>query len=78
MLKPEIDDGVETLAAEIHKVYCIAYAKRFRKPYHTNGDYSKLDEATKEYDRAFARWHMEKMKSCDADARALLRGTGGE
>lgn len=46
----------EELSAEIHKCYCRAYERRFGKPYFTNGDYSKLDEPTKDYDREMADW----------------------
>jgi hypothetical protein len=51
----------EVISAEIHKCYCRAYERRFGKPYWTNGDYSKLDEATKDYDRAMADWHIKQM-----------------
>lgn len=47
---------IEDLSAEIHKCYCRYYLKRFGKEYHTNGDYSKLDEATKDADREMAKW----------------------
>ena len=47
----------EELAAEVHNVYCKAYERRFGKPYWTNGDYSKLDKETQDYDRAFVLWH---------------------
>ena len=50
------DWDIEALSAETHKIYCEAYQKRHGKPYWTNGDYSKLDEETKEYDRHFVRW----------------------
>ena len=49
---------VEIISAEIHKCYCRAYERRFGKPYWTNGDYSKLDEPTKNYDREMAIWHI--------------------
>lgn len=48
----------EELSAEIHKCYCRAYERRFGKPYWTNGNYSKLDESTKDYDREMADWHL--------------------
>ena len=47
---------IEIISAEIHKCYCRAYERRFCKPYWTNGDYSKLDEPTKDYDREMAAW----------------------
>ncbi len=52
----------ELISAEIHKCYCRAYEKRFGKPYWTNGDYSLLDEPTKDYDREFATWHLTEVK----------------
>ncbi len=52
----------EEISAEIHKCYCKAYEKRFGKPYWTNGDYSLLDELTKDYDREFADWHLAEVK----------------
>ena len=41
----------EKLAEKVHKVYCKQYLKDNGKPYWTEGDYSKLDEKTKQYDR---------------------------
>lgn len=49
---------IEKLSAEIHKVYCEEYKKRFGKEYFTGGDYSLLDEPTKNYDRNLAHWHL--------------------
>lgn len=57
------DKDFEALAAEIHVVYCEEYEKRFGKPYWTNGDYSKLDEPTKNYDRNLVRWYLSKVSS---------------
>lgn len=54
----QANDEVERISAEIHKCYCRAYENTFGKPYWTNGDYSKLDEPTKDYDRIIARWHI--------------------
>jgi len=42
---------VEAIAEKVHIAYCEQYKRRKGEPYWTNGDYSKLDEATKEYDR---------------------------
>lgn len=57
-----MSSDIETLSAEIHKQYCEAYKERFGVEYHTGGDYDKLDEATKNYDRALARWHLAKLE----------------
>ena len=53
---------IEEVSADIHKCYCRAYERRFGKPYWTNGDYSKLDEPTKDYDREMAIWHLADLK----------------
>lgn len=64
------EHDIEALAAETHKIYCEAYEKRHGKPYWTNGDYSKLDEPTKEYDRFFVRWAIKRFNGTAA-GRAL-------
>ena len=43
---------IETICAEVHKAYCEERIRQGKKPYWTGGDYGKLDEATKDYDRA--------------------------
>ena len=58
-------DEVETISAAIHRCYCRAYERRFGKPYWTGGDYSKLPEETKDYDREMARWHIEQMEKAN-------------
>lgn len=45
---------VERLAEQVHKAYCDNYEKRTGEPYWTEGDYSKLDEESKEIDRVTA------------------------
>lgn len=47
---------IEELSEQIHKNYCQYVLERTGNPYWTNGDYSKLDEETKEADRIQARW----------------------
>lgn len=56
------EQEIEVLAAEVHIIYCDQYKKNNGKPYRTNGDYSLLDEPTKDYDRAFVRWHLNRYK----------------
>ena len=46
---------LELISEEVHKAYCIQYEAKKGEPYWTGGDYSKLDEATKEYDRVTVR-----------------------
>jgi hypothetical protein len=53
-------DDVEILAQQIHKVYCAYYQNRHGKNYWTNGDYSLLDEETKEADRYMARFILKR------------------
>ena len=42
---------IEKMAEEVHKAYCKEYKKQKREEYWTKGDYSKLNEETKEMDR---------------------------
>ena len=49
------DRKIEKLAEIVHKAYCQQYKKTHGKEYWTKGDYSLLDEATKEYDRVTVR-----------------------
>lgn len=58
-IEPTIED-IEKISAEIHGVYCKQYQKNNGSPYRTNGDYSKLDEPTKDYDRVLVRWIIKR------------------
>lgn len=63
------DDEFEALAAEMHVVYCEEWSRQHDgQPYRTGGDYSKLDEPTKNYDRNLVRWYLDKT----ADLREQL------
>ncbi|CAK0749208.1 hypothetical protein CCP3SC15_150028 [Gammaproteobacteria bacterium] len=62
----------EELSSEVHKCYCRAYERRFGKPYWTNGDYSKLDEATKDYDREMADYLISRERSLMEKVREPL------
>ena len=46
---------IDRMAERIHKAYCQYQIDANREPYWTKGDYSKLDERTKEIDRYTAR-----------------------
>lgn len=46
-----MDKYIERLAEVVHKAYCKQYKKKHGKDYWTKGDYSLLDEETKEFDR---------------------------
>lgn len=45
----------EAMCAKVHQAYCEKYKKKHGKTYWTGGDYSKLDEETKDFDRATAQ-----------------------
>ncbi|KKN24448.1 hypothetical protein LCGC14_0894730 [marine sediment metagenome] len=60
-----IQTEIEKLSEEIHKLYCEQYLKDNRKPYWTNGDYSKLDERTKEYDRNIAKFIIKREQNVE-------------
>lgn len=45
------DDLLEECAEAVHKAYCRYYKKSNGKEYWTKGDYSLLDEPTKQIDR---------------------------
>lgn len=46
---------IERISEAVHKSYCKQYKIKHGKEYWTGGDYSKLDEETKEFDRATVR-----------------------
>lgn len=54
---------IEELSVEIHKLYCVQFEKDHGKPYWTEGDYSKLEERVKEYDRNIARFIISRDSS---------------
>ena len=43
---------IEAVCETVHKAYCDERVRQGREPYWTGGDYSKLNEAAKDYDRA--------------------------
>lgn len=46
---------IEPICETVHQAYCNERIRQGKEPYWTNGDYSKLDEPTKDYDRATVR-----------------------
>lgn len=46
---------IEVLAAAVHQAYCENYKTKHGEPYWTEGNYSLLDEETKEIDRTTVR-----------------------
>jgi len=53
--EPMLDELIEECSEAVHQAYCENYLERKGEPYWTGGDYSKLDEETKEIDRATVR-----------------------
>ena len=47
----EVVYDMEVLAEAVHKAYCAYYAKNNYEEYWTKGDYTLLDEETKQIDR---------------------------
>jgi hypothetical protein len=50
-----VPKDVEPLAKAVHEAYCSQYEVLNKRPYWTHGDYNKLDEATKWFDRKTVR-----------------------
>ncbi|KKL78870.1 hypothetical protein LCGC14_2020500 [marine sediment metagenome] len=50
---------IEKLVEAVHKAYCDERIRQRKETYWTNGDYNKLDEVAKEYDRATVRAVLE-------------------
>lgn len=76
MRTPEEQAAMEKLAAEVCGVYCAERLRQGREPYWTGGDYTKLDEPTKDYDRAFIQWHLGKVHELEAEIARLTRHIG--
>lgn len=54
---------LERLAELVHKAYCKEYERQKGKRYWTEGDYSLLDEPTKDFDRASVRAVLDGLKA---------------
>ncbi len=54
--------NIEEISETVHKAYCTQYEKKHGKSYWTNGDYSKLNEETKEFDRVTVRAVLDAIK----------------
>lgn len=68
---PNIEE-IEALSEKIHHLYCAQYEKDNGEPYWTKGDYSKLDERTKEYDRNIARFIHHQLQKAREEERAFI------
>ena len=55
MTLSKYSEKVEKLAERVHWAYCASYEARHGTPYWTKGDYSLLDDETKEIDRVVVR-----------------------
>jgi len=64
-----MSEAEEILSEQIHKNYCQYVLVRTGKPYWTGGDYSKLDEETKEADRIQARWMLQAIRQAKLNMR---------
>lgn len=53
---------IEKICEAVHKAYCSERIRQGKEPYWTNGDYSLLDEPTKEYDRATVKAVLKAFK----------------
>lgn len=53
---------LERCAEAVHKAYCVYYLKNKGTEYWTKGDYSLLDEATKQIDRETVKAVFEVLK----------------
>lgn len=53
---------IERISEAVHKAYCEQYKKKHGKEYWTKGDYSLLNEETKEYDRVTVRAVLEALE----------------
>lgn len=56
------EPDIERLSEAVHKSYCEQYKKNHGKEYWTKGNYSLLDEETKEFDRATVRAVLQTLK----------------
>lgn len=56
---------IEKLAEAVHHAYCYDYLKRTGDIYWSKGDYSKLNEETKEIDRATVRAVLKALNNKD-------------
>ena len=61
-IKSVLEIDMEKLAEQVHKAYC-QYQLDNGKEYWTKGDYSKLDDATKEIDRYTVRAVLSYLKT---------------
>lgn len=61
---------IEELSCAVHRAYCKQYLKREGKQYWTGGDYSMLDEETKDIDRATVKAVLAKQKEIFLSSRA--------
>lgn len=67
------EEEVEQLSVQIHQLYCEQYEKDHKEPYWTKGDYSKLEERVKEYDRNIARFHLKALHTSSLSLIQRLR-----
>ena len=69
--------NIEKLSELVHKAYCKQYKKVNGKEYWTRGDYSCLDEQTKEYDRVIVRAILGEFFALIAQLQTRCEGLKG-
>ena len=55
-------ENIEKISEKVHKAYCKEYKKQHGKDYWTKGDYSKLTEETKDFDRKIVKVLLKAIK----------------
>ena len=55
-------ENIEKLSENVHKAYCKEYKKQHGKDYWTKGDYTKLTEETKNFDRKIVKVLLKAIK----------------
>ena len=71
------DRTLEILAARVHKAYCEEYERQNGQPHWTGGDYDKLDESAKEFDRVTVRAIISFNRFANADTGPQKPHAGG-
>ena len=55
-------EAIERLSEKVHQAYCDLYLEQKGRHYWTRGDYSKLDEPTKEINRKTVRAVLKQLE----------------
>lgn len=60
------EPDIEKLSAAVHRAYCQHYLESHHEEYWTKGDYSKLNEVTKEIDRCTVRAVLAELEAAES------------